>query len=482
MKKLSLLVMACLATAFIFAQPKALQKITITGKVVNAGAETPKVVKVNFFDPLTQASVAVVLDDDNMFAVSHDMLYKQNIAVNYHKYFINLYVRPGDSVHLTIDASRLEEENFEWLAVSGDRADISSQLNLCFSYLARLHGPEYDFSLPPESMINQVKKAYDFYLSALDGYRRQYKIDSEVVDWAEKEIKYLISNQIIDYFHYPNLSPQDKRARAKILNHPFFETHNPAGFKSWLFAYHLRSYMVSVQRSDSSIAADINTHKIFQATQKKAALLLQEPAGETRDFMLYTILSDVAKKYPAVLDSLKVLQSYFTTSVYPDYLNVLARRNKPVFAETPINGVSYLADTGEQVAVPKMDIFMYLKARYPGKVLYIDVYATWCGPCLEEMNHTPDLHTSLASSDVVFINLCLESTAAGWKKLLASRDVKGENYFFTPDATKLFRGTYNIPGYPTYILVDKNGRLTTTDAPRPSQKNAVHEAVMGLLK
>ena len=87
----------------------------------------------------------------------------------------------------------------------------------------------------------------------------------------------------------------------------------------------------------------------------------------------------------------------------------------------------------------------------------------------------------MKDKDAIFVNLCLQSTVSHWMELVRKRSIGGENYFFTDDATKLFMGTYRLSGYPSYLLMDRQGRLVTTTAPRPSEARAVKETILKLL-
>jgi hypothetical protein len=60
--------------------------------------------------------------------------------------------------------------------------------------------------------------------------------------------------------------------------------------------------------------------------------------------------------------------------------------------------------------------------------------------------------------------------------------VTGEHYFFDEATTQLFLSAYKLPGYPSYLLVNKKGEIVTTQAPRPTDINKTAEAIDALLK
>ncbi len=478
MKRLLFTLSVLLNTTFCFAE-NPIKPVIITGKVINCNDQTPRVIKFNFNNPLITGAQSVKLNDANDFMVRQDMLYTQNMTVNYSNYFINLYVHPGDSVHLIIDASLLNKGNYAWLAISGDRGLISTQLNLCVDYLYRLPVHENNLSLPPDAMLAAMKQDYEQYMLALNKYADENKLDPVVVKWAQRDIKYLVSYTNTEYGLRKGGSAEDKQARIKIFSDPFFDIYNPDNFQSMMFPYHLAAYISFIKKTDSSL---IKENRPMEVIKKTTALILKEPAGECRDYMLYQQLSSLASKTPGILDSLKDVNTWFTKAVYYEYLKKQAEIiTKPVFPATPIAGMSYLTNKGTTLSLPETDVLKYLSAKYIGKVLYIDVYATWCGPCIEEFKSTPILRQDMKGKAIVFVNLCLQSGSGNWRKLIKEKGIKGENYFFTDDATKLFMGTYKLQGFPSYMLVNKQGQIVTANAPRPSERRVLNKAINKLI-
>jgi thiol-disulfide isomerase/thioredoxin len=482
MKIVSLLLIATLSVSIAFAKQQEMRPVVIAGKVINVTESTPKVIKFNFCNPLVSGGQSVQLNERNAFVAREEMLYTQNMTVNYLNNFINLYVQPGDSVHLTIDAALLDKPNFAWLSISGDHAAISTQLNLCVNYLYHLPVNKNDTALDPAAMLVAVKQDYQRFVGAIDQYAAENKLSSTVITWAKRDVKYLIANNIGDYGGTGKYrSPAARMARIRLYAEPFFDIYNPDNFQSMLFPYHLSNYIYYKLKADSTIGQAVQQGRALEAAQKAVALILQEPAGECRDYMLYHHLAAIVSHEPGILDSLKNVEQWFTKAIYYDALTGLAGKvSKPKFPETKIKGMKYLSKTGV-VSLPATDAFTYFRSKYPGKVVYVDIYATWCGPCLEEMKSTPRLYGTMQGKDVVFVNLCLQSTEADWKRLIREKHIKGENYFFSDDATKLFMGTYRLSGYPSYLLINKQGQIVTTNAPRPSDETSITKALTGLL-
>lgn len=119
--------------------------------------------------------------------------------------------------------------------------------------------------------------------------------------------------------------------------------------------------------------------------------------------------------------------------------------------------------------------------KYLGNVIYIDFYATWCGPCLFEIPYAKELHYKFKTSDVVFLNLCALSSEENWNSLLNNRNILGENFLLSSEEYTILSELFEVKSFPTYVIVDKNGNIVSLKAPRPSSRKEVTDEIKKLL-
>ncbi|WP_159452687.1 TlpA family protein disulfide reductase [Pedobacter nyackensis] len=113
-----------------------------------------------------------------------------------------------------------------------------------------------------------------------------------------------------------------------------------------------------------------------------------------------------------------------------------------------------------------------------GKVIYVDIWATWCGPCMQEMPHFEKLKLQYKDNpNVVFVSLSIDDSEKPWKQSVESR--KADGYQWLINRAKL--QAYNIVGIPRSLLIDKDFKMVDMDAPMPSEAAAV-TAINTLLK
>jgi thiol-disulfide isomerase/thioredoxin len=466
--KLSALLVALHGYVLLCAQSLIPKEVKVTAQLIHADSTTPRAMVFNFLNPFIRGRKSAAFDEQNRLAAFQEMVFTQNMTIQYNSTFINLLVAPGDSVHLVIDGSRLKEKDFRWLSIRGDNALASQQLNQWHYYynthFTQLLAPAG--SLP--AMTDSIRSAYRQSLLMLDDYARTHSLMPAVKSWAENDIKYTVSYLAADYLATEDSATGRLSLNDQLYRDALFDQYNPAGFQSMMFPYHLGNYYQTVLKSDSTIGVLRQNMRYKEAAEKALYLLGREPKSISRDYMLFSFTSGLLPRSPRLLDSLPALSSMFADGLAYSYIVKAGLAiDNPRPNETPIAGMLQLSQKGIN-KMPAVEILRYFSKKYAGKVIYIDVYATWCTPCLQEAEKMPLIKAGVDTAKIVFLNICLQSDQKAWQTLVKRRDYTDENYFLSDDATKLFMGMYGIEGFPSYILINKQGEIQSMKAPRPS--------------
>lgn len=105
-----------------------------------------------------------------------------------------------------------------------------------------------------------------------------------------------------------------------------------------------------------------------------------------------------------------------------------------------------------------------------GKVIYVDIWATWCGPCMQEMPYFEKLKEKYKDNpNVAFVSLSIDDGPEVWKKSVEARQAGGIQWQI--NRSKL--DAYNIVGIPRVLLFDKQFKVADMNAPAPSHAEAV---------
>lgn len=106
-------------------------------------------------------------------------------------------------------------------------------------------------------------------------------------------------------------------------------------------------------------------------------------------------------------------------------------------------------------------------ASLKGKVIYIDMWATWCGPCYYEMPFFEKLKEKYQGNDkIAFISLSIDDDVDLWRKDVDKRKASGIQWLINRNSLL----DYNITGVPRTIIIDKSFKIANLNAPVPSSK------------
>jgi thiol-disulfide isomerase/thioredoxin len=118
---------------------------------------------------------------------------------------------------------------------------------------------------------------------------------------------------------------------------------------------------------------------------------------------------------------------------------------------------------------------------FKGKVVLVDVWATWCGPCKQQIPFMQKLEKELHGKDVVFLSVSVdkEQDKEKWKNMIIDEQLGGIHIFASGWESSIVKD-YKIKGIPRFMLFDKNGNVITVNAPRPSEP-ALKELILKYL-
>ena len=107
---------------------------------------------------------------------------------------------------------------------------------------------------------------------------------------------------------------------------------------------------------------------------------------------------------------------------------------------------------------------------FKGKVVYVDVWATWCGPCKGEIPHLIKLEEAYHDNpNIMFMSVSVDKSKDidKWKQMLKDKGMGGVQLFAGDRSDEIMK-PYKITGIPRFMLFDKEGKVVNAYAPRPS--------------
>ena len=112
---------------------------------------------------------------------------------------------------------------------------------------------------------------------------------------------------------------------------------------------------------------------------------------------------------------------------------------------------------------------------FKGKYVYIDVWATWCGPCRAEIPFLKKVEAKYEGKKIEFVSISVDEDKdhAKWIKFVTDKQLGGVQLFADKNWMSDFIKAYGINSIPRFILLDPQGKVVSADADRPSDEKLV---------
>jgi len=186
----------------------------------------------------------------------------------------------------------------------------------------------------------------------------------------------------------------------------------------------------------------------------------------SRDFLLTKLVYTVINKQIEIADS--TLDRYYQACEDKAYKSIVQK----LYANKKNNAAESVNKTDNRI-IALSDLKVYTLeeaiAREKGKLVLIDLWASWCVPCLEEMPYSEQLKKQFAGKKISFVYLSMDRGITQWQH--KSEDIrldKNSSFVFENYVQQSFLKRYNVSTIPRYMLIDQNGKMINADAPRPS--------------
>ncbi|MBD5247993.1 MAG: hypothetical protein HDS54_07515 [Barnesiella sp.] len=398
--------------------------ITVAGRIRNIEEGMPRTLIINECDPWEKSERAICeLDSSGSFSRKIPFSFPHTFTVNYDRgNFINVFAAPGDSVFMDIDAS----VSPLYVEFSADRQEINRQYNQAFQQMSELY---WSRSLPSDTVpLEEYMKVFKEYVregrDSIDSYATVHNLSSEVVSMLNADNIYSLANSALGY-----CGQSDEEKRAFFLD-PIFDIFNEDNTKVMLFPYHISAVM--------SEFPDV---------------LESAPKGTIRDIM-YVCRTDL----PAPDRS-----EFFNCNYYD---RVYGRQPESELSVRSINSGSMTVYVdGELRNLSDVNPIAWLIKECEGAAIYLDVSATWCGPCRAGLSGSESLREHFRDSDVKFAVMWLRSEKEDWVKVAPTISNAIQIFVDDTEMDDRITGYLDISGFPSYLMIDKEGNITNDGVP-----------------
>lgn len=163
--------------------------------------------------------------------------------------------------------------------------------------------------------------------------------------------------------------------------------------------------------------------------------------------------------------SAEAMELFGKNSPYPDLTALVEKRYENMREMLP----------GAPAPIAKLinaDGKAFSFADFKGKFIYIDFWATWCGPCIREIPSLVELEKEYHGKDIAFVSISFDKDAdlQKWKNFISKRTMGEIQLRADTKSNERISKSWNIVSIPRFAILDREGKVVDANAPLPSSK------------
>ena len=232
-----------------------------------------------------------------------------------------------------------------------------------------------------------------------------------------------------------------------------FDLNNPKYLYSIFYSLTMQQ-LLSSQALNIPPIADMPVAGWLKEVKTTLAGLLGFDTGRFYDILA---ASAYAAQFKVELTPLSDIQKNNIQDYFGDgeIAKILLRKNGEIIRLAEGKSALFVNKTPND---PKEKLMKSIIAKYKGKVIVVDFWATWCGPCLDAMQQYRTVKSELKGKDVVFVYLTNSSSPQElWEEKI--KKIGGEHYYLKDEEWEYLMDVFNFKGIPSYVIFDTKGEV-----------------------
>ncbi|SEA57563.1 Peroxiredoxin [Psychroflexus halocasei] len=415
-------------------------KIMVSGQVKNHSATTISISHLN-----NQELISAKLEADGKF----NMSVKTEAGYYFLKYGRNtayIYLYPKDELSIVFDA-----KHFQSTLVFEGHGSIRN------NYLAKKSEMDSELTKDLEAFykvdegtyLRNIEKVKSTHLSELS----KHDIEKFFVNEEKKSLEYerllSIQNYESNYKFYlgEEVSPSEEFYKP-IEN---LKLDNNEDYKKQPYFRYLVNSVWS-KRIEAANDVDGMLKVLRKVSSQDLAISLVNG--------FYSKISSNNERSKDYLDLIK------RVTKHKPFIDAAEKRYQEVMSSKSLKE----GDFSPEFSYEAVDGSIVNLSEFKGKYVYIDVWATWCAPCIKQSPYLKELEERYHSKNIVFVSISVdkEKFKDTWKQMIVDKELGGIQLFSDKSFDSEFMNAYAVNSIPRFILIDPEGKIVKTEAPRPS--------------
>lgn len=471
--------------------------VFITGKIINHKPENNTITAyVNDLLSGDQITFVSLIDSLGNFQIKFDQYYPQDLWLRYGNGALTIIAHPEDSINIKFDANYFLDSDklSKTIEFSGDGAETNYKLIIFKTLLFKTYIPwekyclfEKDFS--PAQFVKCLDSLKSVQETVINNFIKDQNPPSELKTWMNYEINMDYNYKLAMYpYDHAKFNKLDYNDIVPLSFYDFMNISLPnealINSKSVDFISRYRFSRVNALMISNGDLYKNNNHWIFKGETSPA--IFKAIQKNIQNSTLQELL--IARELYGMLDkkelrSFEEKHSIFEKTINKSYLReplinkyIATIRN----FENPAIGTKVAFENIKNT--PAQEFIGKIMEEHKGKIIYLDIWATWCSPCRKEMPNSKILEKKINNDKVAFVYICIDSKEDIWKTFINEMGKGGNHYFASPDQSRFITKLFEMNGVPQYVLIDQKGNLIKKGFDLRPSNNFIEYEILKLLK
>ncbi|HET8753302.1 MAG TPA: TlpA disulfide reductase family protein [Salinimicrobium sp.] len=391
------------------------------------------------------------MKEDGSFADTLDLPEEGYYTLVVGNEITSLYLEPESSNSVNLNTAEFDES----LKYSGDNAAENNYLAQKFLLSEKIGiNPRDMATMSEDSLIMIVDKNEQQYLALLN---KNKEMDSAFVALESKGLQYQnrLNREMYGLYSQNKYYESEGEApsTAKLLGEEI-DLDNAEDYENY------SDYQQLVSLDFYKQTSLLNPEDTTSYTDKAFAYLENVKSENIKNDLLRQIAYRIR---PGAENNEEIYERVMAVSSdeeFKDELSDKFEKIQKLQEGNPSPTFTYENHAGGETALTDLQ----------GKYVYIDVWATWCGPCLAQIPALKEVEEEYKGKNIHFVSLSIDTDEdyEKWKKMVNEKELGGIQVIADNAWESDFVEDYAIDGIPRFILLDPEGNIVSADAPRPT--------------
>lgn len=449
------------------AQQQNRKPLILQGRLSNS---SEKIMKIFLYDENDKLLIDTIrLNDKGEFYLKTFKITRpQRTSIQQNTTQINgIYVAPGYNLQITGDAT-----NFHTLNVTKKITGIGEESN---RYRIQVDAAYTDkrawYDLKLEELLPYIKNRRDLEDAVLHRVFDQPQPKDPYFNFFKKMIE--IDNQSLAFYMLLQFVVMNDYSKDKMKD--LVGNHTPPIFANgisnddYLIAEDYTSWALPLYHEYRNKLNKLEDSLAIQQPGYSLQLVNKLFTGKVKEhFLRYTVNRTISRT-----NSIEELNhaKKFTQPFYDAIIDTVVKQDLAAdYAERELQLMKLqIGKPAPLFSLPDDQGKIHHLADFKGKVIYIDLWASWCAPCRAEMPNFKKLKDEFKDNDkVAFMGISVFDGEKEWRKALSEEK---PDWLQLSDISGAVAKSYVAAAIPKYILIDKNGNVINLNAPGPGDKS-----------